>query len=366
MLAYRPRPHRICLKQILKIARERTITLSVAGFFGLQLEGSLDFNLLGRQIRGRSVRAFTRAILVPAIIFASASGVCAQEITPSRVFRQTLKVVDAIHALRAAEGVTAAPREPGVQVHKLPIHVYAKCLEVLEKVARYQATLGLAPPKLGQIPIRSVLPAEVLGCAKDVHHELDRARAAMGLAQAETNPPLVTDKVPSDVYESMWRASFLLDGLVGRLSPSFVFRNTRYILSELNLVATALGVELTGDAPEPQLNREPIDVNLLGFMNLYQIASIEREVGMTAVRVPDFPSGTIQSSDVYDTTNTILAELVRIKVRLGVATGRVTMPVQEGVRSPDAHAQMLLIRRHLKTLRSAVQSLDSKSKGKQL
>ncbi len=98
------------------------------------------------------------AILVPTFIFAAASGVCAQEITPSRVFRHTLEVVNSIHALRRPAGVTAAPRKPGVQAHKLPIHVYAKCLEVLEKVARYQVALGLAAARVGQIPIRDRLP----------------------------------------------------------------------------------------------------------------------------------------------------------------------------------------------------------------
>ena len=311
------------------------------------------------RVKSRGSRVVAPAMLLAAVLSASESVARAQwntEITPSQVFQQTRRIISKIRRLRVAQGATDIPRDPAVQAHKYPIHVYAKCLEVLEKVTRFEADLGLSPGALGQIPIARVRPAEVFNCTQDVLHELDRISGAVGLAPSDERFPLLPGKAPADVYRNMWRASFLLDGVVGQVSPSYVYRNTQYILSELDLIAATLGVHLAGRAPEPQPDRMPVDVNLQGFMVLYVLASIERALGISPLVVGDFPPGSIQPSDVYDTTGTIMAELVRIKAKLGITAQRATLAVLESTDPPHVHAQMVLIRNRVETLRASLQA----------
>ncbi|MDD9942327.1 MAG: hypothetical protein OXU20_14870, partial [Myxococcales bacterium] len=311
------------------------------------------------RVKSRGSRVVAPAMLLAAVLSASESVARAQwntEITPSQVFQQTRRIISKIRRLRVAQGATDIPRDPAVQAHKYPIHVYAKCLEVLEKVTRFEADLGLSPGALGQIPIARVRPAEVFNCTQDVLHELDRISGAVGLAPSDERFPLLPGKAPADVYRNMWRASFLLDGVVGQVSPSYVYRNTQYILSELDLIAATLGVHLAGRAPEPQPDRMPVDVNLQGFMVLYVLASIERALGIAPLVVGDFPPGSIQPSDVYDTTGTIMAELVRIKAKLGITAQRATLAVLESTDPPHVHAQMVLIRNRVETLRASLQA----------
>ena len=64
-------------------------------------------------------------------------------VTPSDVYQQAEWAIAEINNIRLHMKVTDIPRVPGVQVNKKPLHVYAKSLEVLEKIARIQQDVGL-------------------------------------------------------------------------------------------------------------------------------------------------------------------------------------------------------------------------------
>ena len=71
---------------------------------------------------------------------------------------------------------------------------------------------------------------------------------------------------------------------------------------------------------------------------------------MKRFRVPAFPAGKITPSDVFDTTNLLIAELVRVKVHLGLTTPRAEVPVPEGKKPEHVLAQMQLIGTNLDQL----------------
>ena len=102
-----------------------------------------------------------------------------EEVTPSHVYQATRDVIAEIRVLRAELGTDDYPPEAELQEDRAPIHVYAKTLEVLTKVSRVQRRLGLSPATVGQIPIREVVPRDVLGSVGNILGELRRIKTQM-------------------------------------------------------------------------------------------------------------------------------------------------------------------------------------------
>ena len=89
------------------------------------------------------------------------------DITPSHVYQATSDLISEIEILRDAMGVTAYPIEAEAQDDRSPIHVYAKSLEVLEKISASQKRLGMAPARISQIPVKNIVAKDVF---KSVQH----------------------------------------------------------------------------------------------------------------------------------------------------------------------------------------------------
>ena len=300
-------------------------------------------------------------ILIAAIMLVVwSSGSFAQEqITPSHVYQKTLQIMAEIEDIRAAENITTTYREPGVQTNKRPLHVYSKSLEVIEKIGRYQDILGIKRVETNQLPLRTVTPREVYEQTESILAELSRIREALGLRYSPKTIAFIAGKGPSDVYEVMWKSSYLLDALAGQTSPNEVFRNTQYILEELELIADNLGVDINIRSTKTvNGSKTPKDVNLEAFKTLHKIGRIQRYLDIEPFSPSPFPAGKIFPNDALDSTNTILAELVRVKVALGIKIARKNQSIPSG-KNPDAvFKQMLLISARLEPLLAESSSRD--------
>ncbi|MDQ7075466.1 MAG: hypothetical protein Q9O24_10030 [Gammaproteobacteria bacterium] len=274
----------------------------------------------------------------------------AEGISPSHVYQNTQRMMAEISLIRQKLGAQDTPRHSGVQVKKKPIHVYAKALEVMEKVARAQTRQGLTPTEVGSIPIRNISPTEVFAVSERILLELRRLKKKLEIAEEIQEPQFVAGKRPSDAYENMWNVSYLLDAVAGEIKPSFVFRNSRLILAELGQISTKLGFSVLTKAPESVANKQPKDVNLQSFKNMHLLARLQRKLNIEPLRAPSFPNGKITPSDVYDTTHILLAELVRIKVALEINTPRPEVELLEGKHPADVLSQMQLIAENIRAL----------------
>ena len=76
--------------------------------------------------------------------------------TPSHVYQCTEDLISEIDILREGIGLTDIPIDPEPQTNKTPVHVYGKALEVMEKISRSERKLGMAPVKVGQIPLKEI------------------------------------------------------------------------------------------------------------------------------------------------------------------------------------------------------------------
>jgi hypothetical protein len=193
-------------------------------------------------------------------------------------------------------------------------------------------------------------PGDVLDSLDVIVVELRRYKDEIGAEDEITPTPLVANKTPSDVYENIWRASYLLDGVAGHLDPNTVFRNVVAVQAEVGLIAAKLGVRIRSTALKPKPGKTPTDVNIEGFKNFHRVGRLQRLMGMDPLRPPSFPAGKVSPSDCYDTKNILIAELIRIKVELGITEKRAPISVPLDKRPPDVLAEFELVGTNLETI----------------
>jgi len=237
--------------------------------------------------------------------------------TPNHVYQAVDNLAHNINSVRRHLKVNETAREPGVQIAKTPLHAYTKGLEVYEKVIRFKQTRNLSSAPLPSLPTQKVTPSDVLVLVESIEAELKAVTDQLGLEFKEP-APYPYAKTPSDVYENIWRTSYLLDGLTGAISPKDVYQNTLRIEEALNRIAANMSIAMPKEEPELPQGKSPVDANIEGFKVLYKLVALEKKLHMTPLRVSGFPAGNISPSDVYDTTNNIITELTRINIALSL------------------------------------------------
>ena len=274
-----------------------------------------------------------------------------EKVTPSHVFRATLDLIAEISILRQELGADDYPPEAEPQEDRAPVHVYAKTLEVMSKVSRVQRRLGMPTAEVGQIPIKVVEPADVLGSVAAIMNELRKIKTQMVIEQQIEPAPFAGGKTPSVVYKNLADASFLLDGLAGRpLTPNDVYLNTVYILDELELVAAKLRAPVELNAPAVEGRKTPKDVAQQVLRASYKMVNLQTRLGMDASSVPNLTLVRVTPSEVFDATNMLLAEMTRIKHHLDINVPRENRNEPRNKVPTDVFGQVLLIIRNLDAL----------------
>lgn len=258
--------------------------------------------------------------------------------TPSHVFQQAKSLEMDIMALVEAENMPKGKAESNVQINKLPVHVFAKATEVNQKIIRLQKQLGVTPSEVRKIPVREITPSDVYAMVSYLRLEISPILEARNISPAEAG--FVDGKTPSNAYEQLMKVSLALDSVIGRINSNLVYQNVQQIQFDLDLISEHLEVKQAHKQPNLVTDCKELDVNIEAFKNLYRIAKLERRLGMESVRVEDFPVGEITSSEVFDTTHSMIAELTRIKAKLNLTQEPAEFPVQTGKQTAEVYQLM--------------------------
>ena len=277
--------------------------------------------------------------------------------TPSEVSRAVRDLVAEISILRDELGVSDYPPQAELQDDRSPVHVYAKTLEVLSKVARAQRRFGVPEAQSRRIPFKEVDSGDVLANVEYITDEITKIKTQL-LIEREIEPAaLVGGLSPSFVYKNLADASFLLDGLGGRpLTPNDVYKNCTFILEELGLIASELGISLDLELPEVAEEKRPKEVAQQVLRATYKVINLQTALGMDASGVPSLTLVRVTPSEVFDSTNMLLAEIARIKFHLGVDEQRASSPEPSGKRPRDSFARVLGIIKNLDRLSAVARS----------
>lgn len=298
------------------------------------------------------------ALIFPFLLFAllsttlSTGRLSAQEeeqLTPSHVYQHAERLIAEIELIRRFEGVTEPARDPGTQINKLPIHVVQKAVELMDKVRRYQQSLGMDPLTIDPLPFERMTPLIAFEAVNSVLSNIREVKGRLGIGEAIEPVPFRSGKTPTEVYELLWRASYLLDGVVEETTPSEVLAKERQAYRDLLLISEAL------DSAPPEEsrtyeNKEPRDVLMENYVTMYRLARLQRALGMVPFYVPPLPGGEITPSNAYDTAGTIVGELHRIKTTLGVTVPSPPLERFEEATPSDVYAVARLIQKGLETL----------------
>jgi len=272
--------------------------------------------------------------------------------TPSHVYQLTEQIVREIQLIRDFREVREKGREPGLQFNKLPLHVFAKSLEIKSKLLRIEQELGLSTNPVDFVPVKKISAADVYQSMLEIVQELHQLKEHWKIQRKIEAPIFVAGKNPSDVYENAWRASYLLDGLVGAITPSDVFRNALYVQQDLKQINQVMKVSIPQTMPEDRAERTigPKDVLIESFKNLYRVSSFERKIGIPPFIPPEFPHGKITPSQPYDVLSMLLAELARVKLHLRINSIPKVVDLPEGKTPGDVLTQIHFIGKNLESL----------------
>ena len=247
----------------------------------------------------------------------AASG--AEEPSPAEVVAAAESLVAEIGVLREALGVRDYYPDVERLSGRAPVHVYAKTLEVLHKVRRLQAQLGLAPAPPRQIPAQSLGNADVFANFEHLIDQVLEIKAELDIdVEAEPAPPALGATL-STAYERLAVASLMLDGLRGGpLSPTDLFQVASAAFRNLEAIAGQFEAPLNirRDVPE---NARPVDIANDLVRLIEKVIDVQENLGMAASTIPGFTPVRVTASEIYDLTGTLVAELALIKQHEGIA-----------------------------------------------
>ena len=293
--------------------------------------------------------ALAGAVALPPAALAQTAGA-----TPSHVYQATSDLISEIDILRDAMGVTVYPVEAEPAEDRSPIHIYAKSLEVLEKISAAQKRMGMNPAPIGQIPVKDITAKDVLLSVQNSIAEARRMKAQLVIEDEIVPEPLEGGKTASAVYEHLGDASFLLDGLVGHpTDPNDVHTHMVYLHDEMELIAAKLKVALELEPPVVNGRKRMKEVAQQVLRATFKVINLQTRLGMDASGVPQMALVRVSPAQVFEATNILLAEMVRIKAHLGIDLPRVEHAPSRNKKPRDVFAQTLLFIRNLDALAKA-------------
>ena len=316
---------------------------------------------MNRQAKLAAVLGCVGLLAVPGLAGQAASQeVKYDDVTPSHVYQATSDLISEIEILREAMGVSVYPIEAELQEDRAPVHVYSKSLEVMEKISAAQRRLGIDPAKVGQIPVKSIMPGDVYKSVQTSLAEVRRIKEQLVIEDRIRPAPLEGGKTPTYVYKHLGDASYLLDGLVGHpVDPNDVYNHIVFLHDEMELIAAKLKVALELDPPVVDQRKRMKEVAQQVLRATFKMINLQTRLGMDASGVPQITLVRVSPAEVYEATNILLAEMVRIKAHLDIPLPREEHALSRNKRPRDVFSQVLLLIRNLDILAKAADNYQS-------
>ncbi len=292
----------------------------------------------------------------------TSQGIAARDATPNHLFRAVQDFIAEVNILREELGVYDFPRVGEPPENRAPIHLYAKTLELGAKVGRIQRRFGVLETPAGRMLATEVALDDVLDSMGRLLVELRKLKSHMEIEREIEPAGSAFGKTPAMVYKTLADASFLLDGIRGLpMTTNDVYRNAGVVLAEVELVARFLGVAVESktmaegqevsaiEAPRlaTRIVRETLEANRKAI-------DLQGRLGMSPSSEPGLVLVRVTLSEAYDLTNTLLAELARIKFHLGIDDVPAEDPEPTDRRLPDLLRLISLIAANLDRVNGGV------------
>ena len=126
-----------------------------------------------------------------------------------------------------------------------------------------------------------------------------------------------------------------------------------YLHDEMELIAAKLKVALKLEPPTVDGRKRMKEVAQQVLRATFKVINLQTRLGMDASGVPQMTLVRVSPAEVFEATNILLAEMVRIKAHLGIDLPRVEHAPSRNKKPRDVFAQVLLFIRNLDALAKA-------------
>ena len=239
--------------------------------------------------------------------------------TPSDVYSYAMLLKEKVIYLRKKAGIKKPFPVVPVQHNKLPRHVIQKALEILNKINTYRITHNYGAIFVPPYPARKITPSDVYEMVKRVDAEVT---------------PFIKDykflnslklvkyygKTPNDVYRLLWEISLAFDDLLGihGYTPTDVYALTNKLIKIVIFLRHTQNIYTLPKKPEYIPNLHPNHALYTSYEFRKKLRTAEKYLWISPTDVPKKPHRVITPTEVYDSVQYNIAELQRIKYRLGV------------------------------------------------
>jgi hypothetical protein len=202
--------------------------------------------------------------------------------------------------------------------NQLPIHIFAKAIDVHNQLRQLQRQYGINEMPEQSLPDKPVRTGNVYELLERVSSGLDALLKHKGL-ELPPEPEPKQGRSTEDNYAKLWYLTRILSAMV---SPP----DTKSIQTQLNIVKSSL----TNIAKQQSLNkarvvtvaniaRTPRDIMLVAYQNMHLLGRLQRRLELEPLQPGTLGTGDLVLSDVYDITRYTIADLQRTQITLGLS-----------------------------------------------
>ena len=238
--------------------------------------------------------------------------------TPSDVYAQAYLLKQKVIYLRQQANITDPCPVIGYQKGKEPRHVLQKALEVLSKINRYRINNNFGQISIPNYPSRKITPSDVYVYTKRLNEEVSPFCDKKFLSTLKVAK--FSNKTPSDVYQILWEVSLGFDKIlgIGGFTPTDVYEQSQTIVAIAKFLRQSQGEYTEIKKFKVKKDLHPNHALNTSYELLNKIAKIQKKLWIKPTKVPSKVYKVTTPTHVYDSLQNIIAELQRLKTRLGL------------------------------------------------
>ncbi len=238
--------------------------------------------------------------------------------TLSDVYTQAHLLKQKIIYLRDKANITERLPIVGKQKAKAPRHVLQKSLEVLSKINRYRVNNKYGEISIPNYPSRKITPSDVYIHVKRLNEEVSPFCSKEFLDSLEEK--IFIGMTPSNVYKILWEVSLGFDKLlgVGGFTPVDVYEQSETIVAIAKFLRQSQGGFDKVERPKVKEGLHPNHALNTSYQLLGKIAKVQKKLWIKPTKVPPKVYKVTTPTHVYDSLQNIIAEMQRLKTRIGV------------------------------------------------
>jgi len=194
----------------------------------------------------------------------------------------------------------------------------------------YRVSKGYGEIFIPPYPAREITPSDVYEMVKRLDAEVTPFIKDRGFLKS-LKLVKYKGKTPNDVYRLLWSISLAFDDLLGihGYTPTDVYALSQKLVETVKFIRETQNIYTTVQKPTKIPNLHPNHALYASYSFLAKVRTAEKHLWIDPTEVPKKTHRVITPTDVYDSLQYNIAELQRIKYRLGVERYFKLKPVKE-------------------------------------